>query len=159
MSSIMTMPYLWFLTECTSFSFSIKYQVFRFSSSLVLGIRDSLETRLLGFVNAFRLVKVKRRICKVSVESSFPYLLYLNGLCVAIRPPPSGKNRENLWGEVTAVHRLFITWIFIHQKWSFSIFHLKQILLKLYFRANFITYQSFLNKNICIHNVSKYSFE
>ena len=85
-----------------SFSFTIRYQVFRFSNSLVLGVREALETRLLGFVNTFRLVKVKMRICKVSVESSFQYLL--PQWLVYSRPLPSGENGEKPWGEVTAVH-------------------------------------------------------
>lgn len=38
-------------------------------------------------------------------------------------------------------------------------FVIEKILVKLYFRANFIAYQSFLNKSICIHTVSEYSFE
>lgn len=80
-------------TKCTSFSFTIRYQVFRFSSSLVLSVREALETRLLGFVNTFRLVKVKMRICKVSVESSFQYLLA--EWLLYSHPLPSGKNREN----------------------------------------------------------------
>ena len=159
MSAIMTIPYLWFLTKCTSFSFTIRYQVFRFSSSLVLGVREALETRLLGFVNTFRLVKVKMRICKYQLKFFSVSITWM--ACVQPSPPLRKKWRKSLRGGDGCTQYYLLTEFSYIRNGLFQCFTfvIKQILVKLYFRANFIAYQSFLNKSICIHTVSEYSFE
>ena len=81
--------------------------------------------------------------------------------CVQPSPPLRKKSRKALrGGDGCTLYYLLPEFSYIRNGlFQCFTFVIENILVKLYFRANFIAYQSFLNKSIFIHTVSKYSFE
>ena len=81
--------------------------------------------------------------------------------CVQPSPPLRRKWRKVLGGGDGCTQNYLLPEFSYIRNGLFQCFTfvIEKILVKLYFRANFIAYQSFLNKSICIHIVSEYSFE